>query len=139
VTVLISFAISKTSVHEIVRNYARDHHFDMMTRAYDRPRPFKGENGMTVLRGRVMEAASTTIVVELFDGVSKSAFVSSTSEVFTIPTIGSDVVMVGKIVDERFYISKMRTILPGQEKGRRGPMPPFFDDMRGVSPSKNSF
>jgi hypothetical protein len=112
-TVVISFVLSQTGMHQYIRDYARSHHMDMMSRAYDRPRPFKGENGMTVIRGEVVKTSTTTATVKLFDGSILTVYASTTANGFSKPEVGSDIVIFGRFLGERFQIMSIQLIEPG--------------------------
>jgi hypothetical protein len=123
VTVVISFYISKTGVHETVRDYARSHHFDMMSKAYDRPRDFRREDGVTVVRGLVVKTSTTTATVRLFNGDMLVVEGSTTGEGFVKPEVGSDVVVFGRWKGESFEVTTIKV----REEG-------FFNERRGYTP-----
>jgi hypothetical protein len=119
VTVVISFAISKTGVHEIIRDYARSHHLDIMSRAYDRPRDFRREDGMTVVRGLVIETSTTTATVRIFNGDMLVVEGTTTGEGFSKPEVGSDVVVFGKFNGKIFEVTSIRVATPPSMSGKR--------------------
>lgn len=105
--IFISFLISQTPMHEYVRDYTRTHRMGMMSKAYDRPLPFKNIQGMTAIRGVVVETSTSTTLLKLFDGVLFRAFASTTGA-FVPPEIGTDIVILGNFLEERFEIYEIR-------------------------------
>ncbi len=112
-TVVISFVLSQTGMHQYIRDYAKSHHMDMVSRAYNRPRPWKGENGVTVIRGEVIKTSTTTATVRLFDGSTLTVYASTTANGFSKPEVGSDIVIFGKFFGDRFQIMSIELIQPG--------------------------
>ena len=120
--VLVSFAVSQTSMHEYVRDYAKSHRMSMMSRAYERPLPFKNIDGMTVVRGVVEEVSASTTVLRLFDGTLLKTFASTTGTGM-MPEVGEDVVMLGSFSGDRFEVQAIREpgtpFNKGQKSGKR--------------------
>jgi hypothetical protein len=135
VTVVISFGISKTGIHETIRNYARSHHFDMMSRAYDRPRDFMREDGLTVIRGLVVDASTTSATVRLFDGRMLIIYGTSTGKGFVAPEVGSDVVVFGKFNGETFEVKNIKIREASSFEKQETP-PPFRK--QGGNPTEGS-
>lgn len=106
---LIGYAVSLTSFHEVVRDYARKGHMGGgMMHAYDRPLPFKKEKGMTVVRGVVIATTSTTFSVQAYDEEVTMVFASSTDDKFVFPMIGDDILVFGKVNDGKFEVIGVR-------------------------------
>ena len=113
VATIVSYIISESPIHEYVRGYAKDHHFDMMAKAYDRPLPFKPRadmnNPMDVIRGEVMATSATSTTLKLFDGAIVIAYASTTSgKMLMVPVVHDDIVIFGSFIGDRFVISRMR-------------------------------
>lgn len=106
---VISFIISETSMHEYVREYAKDHKIERVSRMYDRPLPLRG-NGMTdVMRGEVIALGATSTTLKLFNGMTVEVYASTTApKAFFAPKIGDDVVVFGAIVGSVFEMVDMR-------------------------------
>ncbi len=117
---LIGYAVSLTSFHEVVRDYARKGHMGGgMMHAYDRPLPFKKEKGMTVVRGVVIATTSTTFSVQAFDEEVTMLFASTTDDQFIFPMIGDDILVFGKVSDGKFEVLGVRA-RPSFERHLRG-------------------
>lgn len=120
VTVVISFLISKSGVHEIIRDYTKNHHFDMMSKAYDRPRDFRREDGVTVVRGLVIETSTTTATVRLFNGDVFVVEGTTTGKGFSKPEVGSDVIVFGTFNGAKFEVKTIRVATPALSPGKEG-------------------
>ncbi len=119
-TVIASYAVSRTPVHELIRNYAHDHNIDMMKRAYDRPRPIARGEDMAVLRGVVMNVGSSTVVIRTFDGVNRTIFSTATNPTFKKIEVGADVVVIGKMTDEEFVVTRVKILQKGSPVDEQG-------------------
>jgi hypothetical protein len=120
VTVVISFLISKTDMHETIRDYAKSHRFDMMSKAYDRPRDFRREDGVTVVRGLVIQTSTTSATVKLFNGDVFLVEGTTTGKGFNKPEVGSDVIVFGTFNGEKFEVKNMRVAAPASLRGKEG-------------------
>ncbi len=119
-TVIASYAVSQTPIHEVIRNYARDHNIDMMKRAYDRPRPFARGADMAVLRGVVTEIGTSTISIRTFDGVIRTVYSSTTNPMFKKFELGADVVAFGKMLEDDFEIDRIKVLQKGPQRSNEG-------------------
>jgi uncharacterized BrkB/YihY/UPF0761 family membrane protein len=119
-TVIVSYAVSQTPIHEILRNYARDHNIDMMKRAYDRPRPFARGGDMAVLRGVVTEISTSTILIRTFDGAIRTVYGSTTNPMFNKFEIGADVVAFGRMHEDDFQIDRIKVLQKGLQRNNNG-------------------
>lgn len=120
--VIVSFVISITPIHEYVRDYTRDHRgMKFMASVYDRPMPFGDRDGMTVIRGKVIDVSTSSIALRLFDGKVVRAHASSTYT--KLPDIKNedDIVLFGLFLGEVFEIVESRDAPPKPfGKGKRG-------------------
>jgi hypothetical protein len=118
---LCSFFVSQTSLHDSVYDYARGHHIDFVSRAYDRPFPFNGGEGVSVLRGIVMATSSSSFVLEMFGGETKTVHATTTYALPPLPEVGTDVVVVGSIVNDVFELHSFREAprMPFEQKHKR--------------------
>ncbi len=105
---VLSFIISITPMHEYMRDYAKENNIPLMSKAYRRPIPLDGAKDMTVLRGKVVTASSSFVIVRLFDGVEVVARASSTLGDASLPTENSDVLLFGAFVNDSFEISAIK-------------------------------
>jgi hypothetical protein len=105
---LCSFFVSQTSLHESVRDYARGHHMDFVSHAYDRPFPFERSEGVSVLRGIIVATSSSSLVLEMFGGELRTVYSATTGVPFSLPDVGVDVVVFGSIVDDVFELHSVR-------------------------------
>lgn len=104
---IVSFFVALTPAHNELRLFAKTHHLDFIVHQYDRPR---GEiNGVTVIRGIVIATSSHAIVLSLFDGATTTVYASTFDEPIKLPSIGEDVVLLGKVSDSHF---EAKRILP---------------------------
>jgi hypothetical protein len=101
---VISYGISESPIHERMRDYARDHHLGIVSKAYERPRHFKDRGNLDVLRGEVISASSSQIAIQLFDGKVILARASTTRLTKDLPALGEDVVFLGDFVEDIFEI-----------------------------------
>lgn len=108
-TLVTSFAVNQTPIHDYVHNYARSHHIEMMENIYKRPLPFKERGGMTVVRGTVIGVDATGTILRLFDGKDITLRASSTeaSNIADVVT-GDDVVAVGFFSGGVFDVTVLR-------------------------------
>ena len=106
--VTISFAISMTPMHEYIRDYAKTHRLDFVSKAYDRPVPFKPRNGLLATRGIVTDMSSSTISLQLFDGTIFLGYISTSTKTGIAPTLSDDVVIFGVLTNEKFVITEVR-------------------------------
>ncbi len=107
--VIVSFIISETSMHDYIHTYAKSRRIDIMSRAYDRPIPFKLKDDMTVVRGEVVATTSTSTSIRLFDGVILTAYAStSLMDRFIQPEIGKDIILLGTFLGDRIEILDIR-------------------------------
>lgn len=109
---LASFALSQSGIHEYIREYAKNHHINMMSRAYDRPIPFKQIPGVDIIRGVVTESSSSLMVIRLFDGTLVTAYATTTGDKPHFPEEGNDVIVLGRFVDGKFEIEGVREAPP---------------------------
>lgn len=117
--VVISFLLSMTSVHEYVRDYAKEHDISLVSNAYKRPLPIMyGSKDMTVVRGSVIDSSTDFVVVELFDGTKVKAYASTTAGISQLPLVGSDILLFGNFVGEDFEIIGIKNA-PREPFGRR--------------------
>lgn len=117
---VISYVISQTNMHDYVRSYAKSHHFDMMSQAYERPLPFRQAEGMTVVRGEVIATSSTTATLLLFDGVKLVIrATSSSATTFVPPKVDDDVIVMGTIVGDHFDVDAIQIARERSFGGRR--------------------
>lgn len=127
---LSSFVISRTPIHEYVEEYAKKHHLGMVSRAYDRPMPFrKQREGMDVVRGEIIERVGGTLTLKLFDGKLVTAHGTTTVPFEGIPPFaatGDDVVLLGNFKDGIFEIENMRPsskkLFGGLRRNHGGPL-----------------
>lgn len=121
-TVIASYAVSRTPIHELIRNYAHDHNIDMMKRAYDRPRPIMRGDNMVVLRGIVSEIGTSTISITTFDGMLRTVAYSISNPKFAPFEVGAEVVVMGRMIDEVFEINRVKILengAPMEPNGKR--------------------
>lgn len=123
VSIVVSFIISETPMHEYVKLYAKDHRISMMEQAYNRPVPFRHINGMDVIRGEVVSSTPTSTILELFNDDQVTVYVSSTTLDFKPLTIGDDVVILGTFEGDHFVFVEARLAkgmhFGGRMNGRR--------------------
>jgi hypothetical protein len=108
----IGFVMSRTPLHEYVREYGVTHHIDILSRAYDRPRPFKKmPEGMDVIRGEVLTRSGQNLTIQLFDEKIITAHGTTSETSRGIPEVvapGDDVILLGNFNGEVFEINRMR-------------------------------
>ena len=116
--IIISFFIALTPIHRDLRQYAKDHNLDFVSRQYDRPVPFGPMKGLTIIRGVVIATSTDTVTIQLFDETTKVVYASTTDEKVVLPETGDDVIVFGQLVDERFEAVRIRptTRLPFEER-----------------------
>jgi hypothetical protein len=134
---VVSYIISQTGIHEYIHSYAKLHRLDMMSRAYDRPIPFKPRGDMTVIRGEVVATTSTSTSVRLFDGVVLIAYASTSfNNTFVQPEVGRDIVLFGTFLGDRFEIIDIREAPQMPFGGRVDGRNKMHNDMRNsLNPS----
>jgi hypothetical protein len=130
----ISYMISQTSMHEYVREYMRNHHLEIMTRAYDRPRPPKLPDAIEVVRGEVVATSSSGMIVRLFDGSVITAIGTTSNGVQTLrqlPDVGDDIVMMGVFTGKQFEVLRSKPALrsPFGDHRPRHAGPPHTDSI----------
>lgn len=106
--VVAGFVISETAMHEHVRKYAKNNRITMMEQMYDRPVPIMRRGGMDVIRGEVLVSSPTSTVLKLFNEQEIVAYVSATDTMYIPPEVGSDVVIIGTLMDDYFRIARVR-------------------------------
>jgi hypothetical protein len=107
----VGYVVSLTSFHEMVRDATRNSTLGgSMRHMYDRPLAFKGEKGLTVIRGTVVATTTESFSVESFDEDVTLIFASSTSIRVAIPRVGDDVLVFGKVNDGVFELVGMRPV-----------------------------
>jgi hypothetical protein len=106
---VISFMVSETTFHESIYHFSRNHHIDMMTHAYDRPRSLEDGGNITVLRGDVIATTTMSVTVQAFDGSTTTFVRSSSTERFIIPDLDEDVVGIGILKGSVLEVKNMRT------------------------------
>lgn len=119
------FIISETSIHEHIRDYVREHRLEMMERVYERPAPLRKMNGLDVLRGEVVATTSTAATVRLFDGATIVVYATTSKTIFSMPSVGDDIVLLGNFIGDRFEVVGMRPAprTPFRSYGKERPDP----------------
>lgn len=107
-TIVFSFLLTLTPMHLELRNYARMHNINLLSREYDRPIPIKEFKGMTVLRGTVISATINDITVKSFDDKTEIVYASTSIKDNSLPEVGEDVVIFGSIVGDKFEAIQIR-------------------------------
>ena len=110
--VVVSYIVSETSAHDYLRSYAREHQMHIIERMYERPIPFKSDNGIDIVRGGVIASTPTSTTLELFDGDTVVAYSTTTDDggkVF-IPHIGDDVMVFGTFSGGQFIVVELRPV-----------------------------
>jgi hypothetical protein len=108
-----------------------------MSHAYDRPIPFRKIDGLDVIRGEVVAVSTSTVTLELFDGMKITAYATTTP--FTPPALDTDVVILGYFVHNRFEIVDVHLAPKGPfGEYKRSPhdkkMLPVMDNNKQVPP-----
>ncbi|MDQ5962647.1 MAG: hypothetical protein QG653_454 [Patescibacteria group bacterium] len=119
ISIIVSFFLSRTPFHFMLRNYMREHHTGMMKTMYDRPLPFADIEGMTVLKGTILETGSDTLQVQLFDETIIMVRATGTFPLPEFLEIGKSVILFGIMnATNTFEAVQVRPL--GQGKGRAG-------------------
>lgn len=106
--IVFSFLLTLTPMHLELRNYARMHNFDLLSREYDRPLPIKEVGGMTVLRGTIVSTTTNDVTVKSFDDKTEVVYASTSIKGNSLPDVGEDVVIFGSVVGDKFEAIKIR-------------------------------
>lgn len=106
--IVFSSLLTLTPIHLQLRDYARMHNINFISREYDRPIPVKEIGNMTVLRGTIVSTSSNDITVKLFDDTTQIVCASTSIKDNDLPGIGEDVVIYGSMVDGKFEAIKIR-------------------------------
>jgi hypothetical protein len=122
---LASFIISQTSAHDYIHAYAKNNDLGMLARAYDRPRPFKDIDGISIIRGEVTSVSTSSFSIKVFDGATVTVYASTTqTQKVLLPKLRDDVIVFGVVTGERFEINAVR-LAPQVPFGR-----PFHEHIR---------
>ena len=115
-SLVVGFFLSRTPFHFIVRDYMREHHFEMMRGIYDRPLPFDAVEGMTVIKGTLLSTSSNAIEVRMFDGAVVSVKATGTFPLPIFLDLGSNIVLFG-VTNEDSVFEAFRIRPLGQGRG----------------------
>ncbi len=107
--IFLSYLLTLTPVHKEIRQYAKKHQINFVSREYERPLPLRQKGGMTVIRGIVIATSTGVVVLQLPDDSTQVVFASTTSRPFRLPDYGQDVVVFGRIVNDKFEALDIRT------------------------------
>lgn len=123
IVTIISFFISESGIHDYVHEYAKKHRISMMEKMYARPKPFRPiDKRMDVLRGEVIQVASSSVSIKLFDGTIVVAYATTSNEGNIFSSLeGKEVMVLGVFNGEKFEIVKMKNNKkpPFRKDGRR--------------------
>ncbi len=106
--IVFSSLLTLTPIHSQLRNYARMHSVDFISREYDRPLPIKEIGSMTVLRGTIVSTTTDEVTIKLFDETTQIVYASTSIKDNNLPDIEEDVVVLGHMVDDKFEAIKIR-------------------------------
>lgn len=106
--IVFSSLLTLTPMHLQLRDYARMHNIDFVSREYDRPLPIKETGNMTVLRGVIVSTTTDEVTIKLFDETTQVVYASTSIKDNDLPDIYEDVVILGHIVDDKFEAIKIR-------------------------------
>ena len=115
---VVGLIISDTPLHEYVREYAKTHRLELMTRMYDRPLRKGGMKDMIVVRGELQQKTQTTAQVLQFNEELVQISATSAQAVVDLDTAqnGDDVAVFGVLQKnntiEIVRISKAGSVTP---------------------------
>lgn len=96
---VVGFIVSDTPLHEYVREYAKTHRIELMSRMYDRPLRRGEMKDMIVIRGELQEKTRTTARVLQFNEEVVEVSATSTQAVQDLRVLenGDDVAVFGVV------------------------------------------